>query len=306
MSKHKLSYAASNPTVPRPPPKDTTRTFLPTPSGNLELLYSSPTHPSALPPILFQHGGFGSANCYKNYLPYFSSHGYPSYSLSLRGHGNSWYPSYWRMYFTSKETFSTDLIAAIEYITATHGRRPILVGHSAGGGLSQITVDRGIKVHALGLIGAFPNYGGLLVYCNWFLRLDKWCFLRMFWDLFHPRSPLKFTHLVHNAFFSKEFPMAEVMEFEKDMPEYESMNWPSRMFFRIADVEKVKRNTETGKVFVMAGREDTLMTPNLMERMAKEYGVPFVMVEGGHNVMRDLYWEKSAEKLLDWIQNLEK
>jgi hypothetical protein len=43
-----------------------------------------------------------------------------------------------------------------------------------------------------------------------------------------------------------------------------------------------------------------------MERMAKEYGVPFVMVEGGHNVMRDLYWEKSAEKLLDWIQNFEK
>jgi len=210
------------------------------------------------------------------------------------------------MFFTSKETFSTDLIAAIDYITSVHGRRPILVGHSAGGGLSQITVNNGTTVHALGLIGAFPNYGGFLVYCNWFLRLDKWAFVRVLWDLFHPRSPLQSTKLVHNAFFSKAFPTEKVMEFEGDMPEYESMNWPSRMFFNIVDVRKVKRNTETGKVFVMAGREDTLMTPDLMERMARDYGVPFVMVEGGHNVMRDLCWEESAEKLLNWIQNLEK
>ena len=210
------------------------------------------------------------------------------------------------MFFTSKETLSTDVIAAIEYITSVHGRKPILVGHSAGGGLSQVTLDRGTEVHALGLIGAFPNYGGLPVYFNWFLKLDPWALLRIIKDLFHPRSALSSTNLVHRAFFSNSLSTEEVMAFERDMPEYESMNWPSRMLFTIASVQRVKRNTETGKVFVMAGREDKLMTPGLMERMAREYEVGFAMVEGGHNVMRDRWWEESAEKLLEWIQSLEK
>src|SRR5437762_12904867 len=118
MSKHNLSYIPSNAPFPPPAPKGTERTYISTPSGPLELLCSKPTRDKPLRPILFLHGGFGSAACYENFLPWFADRGYPSYSLSLRGHGNSWYPSYWRMYFTSKEVFATDLAAAFDYITS--------------------------------------------------------------------------------------------------------------------------------------------------------------------------------------------
>ena len=57
------------------------------------------------------------------------------------------------MYFTSKETFATDLAAAIDYVTSKYGDTSILFGHSAGGGLSQITLNMGLsRVYALGLI----------------------------------------------------------------------------------------------------------------------------------------------------------
>lgn len=307
MSQHKLSYIHSAPLFPPSEPKGIERTYIPTPSGALELLYSKPTPAKPLRPILFQHGGFGSAACYENYLPWFAERGYPSYSLSLRGHGNSWYLSYWSMYFTPKEAFATDLAAAIDYVASKHGNTPILFGHSAGGGLSQITLNMGLsRVYALGLIGAFPNFGGFRVYMNWFLKVDIWSFPRIFKDLMHPRSPLSSTDLVHRAFFSSSFPTNEVQRFEAGMPEYESMLWPSQMLGRIVDVENVKRGTETRKVLIVSGEDDVLMTRDLMERMAVEYGGTIAMVRGGHNVMRDQYWEESAVQILQWIQSLDK
>jgi pimeloyl-ACP methyl ester carboxylesterase len=212
------------------------------------------------------------------------------------------------MFFTTKEVIASDLAAGIEYVAAQHnGERPVLIGHSAGGGLSQATLNLGLaRVRAVGLIGAFPNYGGFWVYMNWFLKLDGWAFLRAWKDFMHPRSPWKTTQRVHNAFFSATFPTKEVQRFEKDMPEYESMMWPCGMMSRFVDVANVKASTVTGKVLIISGNSDRLMTPDLMETMAKEYGAPYVRVEGGHNVMRDQFWEESAREILKWIEGLEK
>jgi hypothetical protein len=67
-----------------------------------------------------------------------------------------------------------------------------------------------------------------------------------------------------------------------------------------ARVETVKGNTDAGKLLCWQGERSKLMTPELMERMAGEYGGEyggeFVMIEGVHNVMKDHGWEESAEK----------
>jgi len=211
------------------------------------------------------------------------------------------------MFYTTKETLASDLVAEIEYVTSKHGAKPILLGHSAGGGLAQATLNLGLaRVHALGLIASFPNYGGFWVYINWFFKLDPWSLPRVLKDLHHPRSPLSTTQLVHNAFFSKTFPTDEVRRFESDMPEYESMMWPLQMMGIFVDVARVKSATETGKVVIVSGDEDRLMTMNLMVRMAGECEAPIIKVRGGHNVMRDQYWEETADTLLQWVQNLDK
>ena len=53
---------------------------------------------------------------------------------------------------------------------------------------------------------------------------------------------------MHIAFFSKTFPTAEGQRFKRNMPEYESLMWPSQMMGRFADVAKVQNAMETGKV----------------------------------------------------------
>lgn len=62
---------------------------------------------------------------------------------------------------TMKEVLATDVVAAIEAIEQREeGRRVVLIGHSSGGGLSQLILSEGLaKVQGLVLMAAVPNFG---------------------------------------------------------------------------------------------------------------------------------------------------
>src|SRR3954471_5882036 len=95
--RHRLVWRGYTASLPDLPP-NITRFFIPTPHGQLELLSAQP--PSTCPrkkALLFQHGGFGCASVWLPFLVFFSQQGYPCYAVSLRGHGGSWKPGYFRM-----------------------------------------------------------------------------------------------------------------------------------------------------------------------------------------------------------------
>jgi len=103
-------------------------------------------------------------------MTHFTALGYPCYAVSSRGHGNSWQPGYWKMtWWYGKSDFANDLMAAVGFVRGIEtGKREILedadlvlLGHSAGGGLSQYFLGRGgVKVGALVILGGFPCFGG--------------------------------------------------------------------------------------------------------------------------------------------------
>ncbi|KAF8460542.1 Alpha/Beta hydrolase protein [Kalaharituber pfeilii] len=278
-------------TIPPPEREGVMRTWVPTPGGNLELLYSLPhsSRSSWKPALLFIHGGFEQASCFINFLPCFSHSpppeqelfgGHPCFAISLRGHGNSYQPGFLRMYFTSKYQLTQDICAAIKYICTDPAllgaetppelfRLPpeiILFGHASGGGLAQyllqsplyqteIAMPGAANVIGLGLLGAMPCFGSLCIWKNWILRLDPWAIFR-FWHLGHPRSPLSSTALVRGAFFSNEMPEDDVIAFEKGMPEWESMLWFVEMIWNgWIDIAGVLRGLLQGGV-VSALEED--------------------------------------------------
>ena len=56
----------------------------------LELIHQPPQKMKFKHPLLFLHGAFSGAWCWKeNYLDYFASQGFECLALSLRGHGDS-------------------------------------------------------------------------------------------------------------------------------------------------------------------------------------------------------------------------
>ncbi|KAF5378583.1 hypothetical protein D9615_007102 [Tricholomella constricta] len=354
--RHTLSWKA--PIITETPlPSPIKRTYIRTPNGLLELLVAQPPSSSSVQPrkkaLLFQHGGFGSAAVWIPYLLLFSqTYGHPCYAASLRGHGASWNPGFLRLVFgTGKAAMARDLGYILNFVQGFEaGQRDgdvdpenvVLIGHSAGGGLSQYFLSQGLgQVGGLVLMASFTNFGGLGVYWNW-AKLDPWFGIRMYFrDLGHPRSPLSSTTLVHRAFFSPAFPTADVKEFEPYLSEYESLIWPLGMMLPFVNVRNVLRNVlgwgsaASARVLVVAGGKDALMGVVLMQRMAEQFksgfatlvrrkqlqvgpglgagdeqersggAVSFTVIEGaGHHIQNDLQWEESAKQILAFVEDL--
>lgn len=157
--------------IQHPVPDGLERHWVDTPLGSLELLSASPppTSPGAKnnngdggPAVFFCHGGMGSAWVWTEYMLFLASRGVRSYAISLRGHGDSWHPSFLKMvWLTTRGMLGDDLVAGVQWAQAREGgRKVVLVGHSSGGGLSQGVLSEGrVDVAGLALLGAIPANG---------------------------------------------------------------------------------------------------------------------------------------------------
>jgi pimeloyl-ACP methyl ester carboxylesterase len=150
-------------TTPGALPDGIERFFVETAGGPIEVLYARPSGgSSSSSPVFFVHGGEGSAWVWLEYMKYLSARGVPCYAVSLRGHGESWCPSFFRMcYLTTRRMLADDVVAGFNWARDREGGKDlVLVGHSSGGGLSQLLLSEGdVTAKGLALVGAVPGFG---------------------------------------------------------------------------------------------------------------------------------------------------
>ncbi|KAH6906389.1 Alpha/Beta hydrolase protein [Coprinopsis sp. MPI-PUGE-AT-0042] len=267
------------------------RMFVKTPDGDIELLCARPDKPTSTTPVVFAHGGMGSAWVWTPYMQYLSRNGIPCFAVSTRGHGESWHPSFLRMlYATTRRMLANDLIAGIKAVEKMEGSEVVLVGHSSGGGLSQFIVNEGdVKVKGLGLLDAVPGNGSYGVYLNW-ARFDPWFAIRMIFHGWHPNSPLSHPFLTRRAFFSDEYPEEDLIEFQSHISRYESFLWPFSMMLPFVNARRLLgsiRGWDRGneRILIMAGTKDKLMTQDVQNKAADTY--------------RDAFSKMVSEKKID-------
>ncbi|KAI8269444.1 lariat debranching enzyme [Colletotrichum sp. SAR11_239] len=286
----RLSYQWLYWTAPtgEPPaaPVGLTRYWVETPSGRIEVLSNqSETPNTSKTPIVFVHGGMGSAWVWTEYMRYLAKHDVPCYAVSLRGHGNSWHPSYLKMvYFTTRRNLADDAIAAIRWVQERQGSEVLLVGHSSGGGLSQgILSARQARVKGLALLGAVPAFGSYGVYANWAM-FDPWFAVRMLFHGWHPNSPLSHPFLVKQAFFGDQMTEAGVADFQKHVNRYESFLWPISMmkpFAKATDIINSIAGWGTStRILILTGTQDKLMTRGVMQGLALAFRRAFAQLVG--------------------------
>lgn len=125
--------------------------------GGLELISARPHRPDrAMPPVLLLHGAFHSAAAWEEvFLPLFATAGVATHALSVSGSGlsapaNGGGPA-------RLDQWLADIDAAVAALSDEGGRPPVLVGHSAGGGVAQAYARaHPERLSALGLVAAFP------------------------------------------------------------------------------------------------------------------------------------------------------
>lgn len=304
MSGFYLSYEWLHWTRPSGPPaalpKGIDRTYVTTPEGPLELLCARPAIPMSKVPVVFAHGGMGSAWVWTQYMLFLAQNGITSFAVSTRGHGESWHPSFLRMlYGTTKRMLGNDLVAGIKAVEAMERSEVVLVGHSSGGGLSQFIVNEGdVQVKGLGLLAAVPGTGSYVspvavttplasltsdsldVYLNW-ACFDPWFAIRMVFHGWHSNSPLSHPFLTRRAFFSDEYPEENLIEFQKHASRYESFLWPLGMMCPFVNARRLLGDIRdwghgSERILVMAGTEDKLMTRDVQVKAASTYRTAYL------------------------------
>jgi pimeloyl-ACP methyl ester carboxylesterase len=98
----------------------------------LEIIARLPAVDAGRTPLLFVPGMQHGAWCWDvHFLEYFARHGYPSYAVSLRGHGDSEMRG--RLRWTRIADYVDDLASAVAQLPES----PTLIGHSMGGFIIQ-------------------------------------------------------------------------------------------------------------------------------------------------------------------------
>ncbi|KAB5578491.1 Alpha/Beta hydrolase protein [Coniochaeta sp. 2T2.1] len=299
----------------------------------LELLVCLPTQSTSQdkPPILFIHGAFCSAHDFQFFLPYFASRGYPSYALSLRGHGKSWTPNFLELnLMTTMGDHISDIKAILQFIRDQQGssaQRPIVCAHSFGGGyvqhlLSQETKSRGGAgprlLGGLVLLGSAPIWGGAKQIMSHWERIETdgkgyaWP-----WS---PRSQLDTAKQVRDAFF-RDGTEEHVIQLWRDTcrTKVEGLRtglaafWPFGTAGEVlAAIEGFGQKEGLRKVLCVAAERDRLVTVDMVSQNTETYvkkaadGAQVVtqrlIPDCGHHLMMDTPWKQCADEIIRWIE----
>lgn len=285
----------------------------------LELLIAEPadTVPGR-PPLLCVHGGFHSALFWQPLLEAAGASGWRAYALSIRHHGKSdgraadgeQGQNWGAPRAVCFSDWLADIGSAVEAVAKECGGvRPILLGHSAGGGAVQAFASRApaLSLSGLLLLCAFPPSGSWRVFRNW-LCLPYVGRALLDTPFQGSRALLSTPERFMLSMLAKSTAAhwqgspegQEALRLAHARLEVvESALVPIELATTaFASVERVLA-ASGGSVAVLGADEDVLMTPAIVAETARAYGVESKLVTGvGHAALSDVSSARVVETVL--------
>jgi len=256
----------------------------------LELIHESPKGAPKPTPLLFVHGKWHGAWCWQeHFLPYFSGQGYDCYALSLRGHAGS--SGHERLRWTS----IADYVADVAQVAGSLERTPVVLGHSMGGFITQKYLERHAAPAAV-LLTAVPPFG--LWRSTWLIfRRHPLVFMKALFGL--RLYPIVETpSLAREILFSAAMPDEQVAAYHQRLGDESIRAYLDELGLNLVRTKRIQT-----KLLIMGAKEDTLITPGMVEATARRYGItPEVFPDMAHDVMLEPGWERVAERILEWLE----
>lgn len=296
----------------------------------LEIVEYIPVESSHVPPLLFVHGAWHGAWCWKeHFLPYFFARGVSCYALSFRGHGES-------EGIEKLHTFSlNDYMDDVLQVMARLKEKPVLIGHSMGGAIVQkIVHTHPDKIKMVVLLASIPPQGTLKVS----LRLLLTRFREMSrLNLFNQRKSLDFPVYL---LFSKRLTAEKMNEFAK-LLQPESDKAIRELYRRVVPRSKggtrlaSNVGTRTGAspvptapvrfgirgfssrksqgiscssspsqvpILVLGSKKDVFFPEKTVRSTAKVYKTsPIIFNDIGHDMMLDYQWRSVADIIASFV-----
>ncbi|MBV8679455.1 MAG: alpha/beta hydrolase [Aquitalea sp.] len=244
------------------------------------------------PPLLFVHGAFCAAWCWQaHFLPWFAKQGYDCWALSLEGHGASGGREY--LAAISIDDYVRNLSAAVKRIKRT----PIMIGHSMGGFVLQQYLTSHSLPAAAFLASVPPT--GLASSSLRLLTQAPGLLLNL--NLYQQGSYNPVQDELRDLLLSRDAPEATTALLAQRCQQ-ESQR--AVMDMTLVNPMSIRPILPL-PTLVLGAAEDMLIAPQDVVATAERLDVNAeILPHMGHMMMLDTRWERTAERLLSWLEGL--
>ena len=253
--------------------------------------------------IVFIHGNFVTRRCWEPWVARYSARGYQVVAIAYPGREKP----VKTLKANRKDAFlrTLDIKTTIDHHVQTIralGRKPIIIGHSFGGLLTQLMVQRDLAAAAVAIDSVAPP--GVLSL--------KWSFLRGTWPVLNPFAGsrpyyMSFKHYQY-AFANDQTLAEQHAGYALDIVP-ESRRLARGALFRAAKVDFKRSHAP---LLFIAGEKDHLMPASLNRTNYNRYKRhPSSIVDfkefagrGHYSIIGGKGWEEVADFALDWAQRV--
>lgn len=256
----------------------------------LELIEHIPATDTANPPLLFLHGAFHGAWCWKEYfLPYFCEKGFPCYALSFRGHGESEAGGEFKA--ISLKDYLSD---ALEQLPLLH-EKPVVIGHSMGGAIAQMLLhEHSDALRAVVLLSSVPPDG----LTKDILRL----FFKHFGTMIQMFTANKDTYqaMLARLLFAQDMPVTTRQTYTALLQAESPRVWQEM------SKQIIPRSVHTDlPMMVLGSKSDKLISSASIVATGKRFHVePITLEHLSHDMMIDPHWQDVADQVLAYLHTL--
>jgi len=256
--------------------------------GGLEVIAREPTEAARPTPLLFVHGAYAAAWCWEeHFLDFFAAAGYPSYAVSLSGHGTS-------RGRDRLDSFGIDhYVDDLREVAAALQAAPVLVGHSMGGMVAQKYLEQASGA-GLVLMCSVPPQG--LWAAAMGMAFQRPGLMRDLNRLLGGGQVALET--LREAMFAQTVAQEDLARWYRRMqPESHRAIWDMTLF----NLPRLGR-MELPPLLVLGAAHDHLIPASQVEMTARSYGVTAeIFPDMGHGLMLERDWRKVAARIRDWL-----
>jgi pimeloyl-ACP methyl ester carboxylesterase len=245
------------------------------------------------PPLLFVHGGYCDGWCWEpHFLPWFAELGYPSYALSLRGHGAS----------GGRETLFIagldDYAADVEKVAASLPVPPVLIGHSMGAAVvERLLATR--PMPAAALLAPLPPSGLLTMAAR--LAAERPDYLMHMAMLDPSRLASHVLDTLRPFYFSDDVAPALLAEATMHL----GIESPRALLDLALRLHWQLPERGVTPVFVLGVEGDRICTADDVRATAAHHGVDAHILPGlAHMMMLERRWTQPARAIERWLATL--
>ncbi|MBO9611382.1 MAG: alpha/beta hydrolase [Dyadobacter sp.] len=252
--------------------------------------------------ILFVTGAFVTHHCWDEWRVYFEARGYSTLAPAWP------FKDATAAELRARQPNDTDLarLTLAELVDHYVGiaqsfpEKPIIIGHSLGGLLTQILLNRGLAAAAVAIHSVPPQ--GIIPY--------EFSFLKSTWGALGLFTSLDETYLM--PFDTWQYAFVNEMPLEEQQKAYDLFTAPeSKRVARggLTSAAAVDFDKPHAPLLLTSGSLDNIIPAHLNNRNFERYEKNGSIIEykefpgRNHHVLAQAGWESDADYILDWIKN---